>query len=1128
MVIQSENCVIKGGNMKKALGSASRIFVSILLFGVTLAMTQIPFAHEASAISLGWSQGGPAMKRLVDVSASNDGVIAYATENPTGGVLRKIWKSTDGGANWIELANAPSTSWGAIAVSGNGQIVFALSWAGADQSIYQSIDSGSTWTLAYKTSNQLNDIAISDSGNTVAVATKDGILKSVDGGKSYTLAPNSPGATIIDMSSDGSMLVAAHYYTTIKKSIDGGDTWLDLATSGTNWNQIAISDDGLTIMGAAKGNAAGVMSSRDGGQTFTSANIGSTFLDQAVFGGMSDDGMVMIAASYGSSPQMSIDRGVTWSSSGLPAVGWTGFALSDSAVPNRRIIAITENAQVFSYGPIPSPLISLLSPNAGTTTGGREVTIFGSHFTNVTGVSFGSVAASSYEVLSQSMMTAVAPAQADGAVNVTVTTDSGTSQSVATYTYEPAIVPTLDSVTPNSGSPAGGAYATLSGTGFRDIISITVGGVPADDYYFLDDNELQFEIPAGAVGTVDIVLTTDGGVATLVNAFTYDEALRTPVMGWAGLSSLPSDGDIGGYVSKVVQDSRGSVYILGNFENASANSTADFIARWNGASWEGIGSNGAGESIFDCDTSNCDFIDLVIAPNDDIFVSGFFTLAGQSDPISIAKWDGTTWTAVGNEPVYIRGMAVDNEGHLVVTGDFENLSGVPEADYIAKWDGDSWLALGSNGTGDGFLNAMGYLITAGSNSSLYVSGEFTDVAGIVGNDYIAKWNGSNWESIGEHVIDGDEVDLLASSLLVDSTSGTDVLYVGGSLSWEDHEDLQVAKWDGTAWSALEGDSPLDGYVNSLAQAPTGALVAVGQFGWRNEYSYSSIASWDGKSWRPLGSDDAYLTSVVVTSDSRLIVGGSFSDLGDSATADWLAISHPVVRLRNVGTSATVSPNIGTELGGTTVTLTGTHFSQATQVKFGTNLATNLTVISENTISIVTPAHAPGVVDVSIISPSGTQVFSGAFSYFEPVLSVVDTEDEVFLLPEQLITARNQFVAGDSSTVSVPGFVPGEHVQMILASTPQLLASTTTDSNGVATFAFVFPRDVQGFHTLAVFAPVSARGMRQAIFIHPFGTVIGLGTLPKTGSEIQLWLPFVIAILGFLLITISGNRRRKIA
>ena len=1015
-------------------------------------MTQAPFAQEASAVGMEWIQGGPSSTRLVGVDSSNDGKIAYATENPAG-AMRKIWKSTDGGASWTELANAPSTYWGAIAVSGNGQIVFALSWDGIGQSIYQSIDSGSTWTLAQTTPdhtalNQLNDIAISDDGNTVVVAAANGILKSIDGGTNFTLVPNSPAVTTIDMSSDGSKLVGAHYYTTIKKSIDGGDTWLDLATSGTNWNQIAISDNGQTIMGVAKGNAAGVMSSRDGGQTFTSANIGSTFAgNQATFAAMSDDGLVLIASSYSSIPQMSTDGGVSWTSSGLPAVGWTGFALSDSAVPNRRIIAITENAQVYSYGPIPSPLIS--------------------------------------------------------------------------------------SVTPRSFSPAGGAYATLSGTGFLDIISLTIGGVPLDSVYVDSDNELRFEVPAGAVGTVDIVLTTEGGVATLVNGFTYDEALRPPVMGWAGLSSLPADGDIGGYVNKVKLDSNGSMFILGQFENASADPTADYIARWNGSRWVGIGSNGAGEAAFECDGGDCYFVDLVIAPNDDIYVSGSFNLMDQSGRRSIAKWDGTTWTAIASNTYDIYTMTLDSEGQLVVTGDFVDLAGIAEADYVAKWNGSTWSALGSNGSGNGFLNDKGYSIAAGRNSSIYVSGNFTDVAGIVGNNYIAKWNGSNWEAIGEHIIDGDQIVLKATSLLVDSTSGTDVLYAAGdNLSWVDHEYLAVARWDGTSWSALEGDSPLDGRAYGLALAPTGALVAVGDIRLRNESSSAGIAFWDGKGWRSLGSSlccrEVTAVTVVVTSDSRLIVGGSFEDLGDSATADWLAISQPVVRLRNVGTSATVSPNTGTELGGTTVTLTGTHFSQATQVKFGTKVATNLTVVSANSISVTTPANAPGVVDVSIISPSGTRVFSGAFTYFEPVSNVVDTEEEVLLLPEQSITPSIQFVAGDAQTISVPGFVPGERVQIILASTPQLLASTTADADGVATATFVFPRDIEGFHTLAIFAPVSARGMRQAIFIHPVGTVIGLGALPKTGSEIQLWLPFVIAILGFLLITISGNRRRKIA
>lgn len=435
--------------MKKIFGSPSRLFVSLLLFSATLAMTQAPFAQEASAVDMEWIQGGPSSTRLVGVDSSNDGKIAYATENPAG-AMRKIWKSTDGGASWTELANAPSTYWGAIAASGNGQIVFALSWDGIGQSIYQSIDSGSTWTLAYTTpnhttSNQLNDIAISDNGNTVAVAAANGILKSIDGGRNFTLVPNSPAVTTIDMSSDGSKLVGAHYYATIKKSINGGDTWLDLATSGTNWNQIAISDDGMTIMGAAKGNAAGVMSSRDGGQTFTSANIGSTFLNQAVFGGMSDDGMVMIAASYGSSPQMSIDRGVTWSSSGLPAVGWTGFALSDSAVPNRRIIAITENAQVYSYGPIPVPTLTAISPANGSIEGGTIVTLTGTEIRNLVSVTIGGVSASDFVATSDTTLTFTTPARTAGTVDIVITTDDGTATLPGAFTYLESVATAVDS-----------------------------------------------------------------------------------------------------------------------------------------------------------------------------------------------------------------------------------------------------------------------------------------------------------------------------------------------------------------------------------------------------------------------------------------------------------------------------------------------------------------------------------------------------------------------------------------------------------------------------------------------------------------------------------------------------------
>jgi hypothetical protein len=45
--------------MKKTYGSPSRLFVSLLLFVATLAMTQAPFAQEASAVGMEWIPGGP-------------------------------------------------------------------------------------------------------------------------------------------------------------------------------------------------------------------------------------------------------------------------------------------------------------------------------------------------------------------------------------------------------------------------------------------------------------------------------------------------------------------------------------------------------------------------------------------------------------------------------------------------------------------------------------------------------------------------------------------------------------------------------------------------------------------------------------------------------------------------------------------------------------------------------------------------------------------------------------------------------------------------------------------------------------------------------------------------------------
>ena len=81
----------------------------------------------------------------------------------------------------------------------------------------------------------------------------------------------------------------------------------------------------------------------------------------------------------------------------------------------------------------------------------------------------------------------------------------------------------------------------------------------------------------------------------------------------------------------------------------------------------------------------------------------------------------------------------------------------------------------------------------------------------------------------------------------------------------------------------------------------------------------------------------------------------------------------------------VSPAAGSTLGGTSVSITGTHFSGITAVKFGTTAAAAFTVNSSTSITAVAPAGAAGRVDVRVTTPGGTSATSAAdlFTYYVP-------------------------------------------------------------------------------------------------------------------------------------------------
>jgi hypothetical protein len=76
----------------------------------------------------------------------------------------------------------------------------------------------------------------------------------------------------------------------------------------------------------------------------------------------------------------------------------------------------------------------------------------------------------------------------------------------------------------------------------------------------------------------------------------------------------------------------------------------------------------------------------------------------------------------------------------------------------------------------------------------------------------------------------------------------------------------------------------------------------------------------------------------------------------------------------------ISAPSGSAGGGTPITLTGSGFASGATVTFGTTAATNVTVVDTTTITAIIPAHAAGVVGVTVTTGGVTKTLAAAYTY----------------------------------------------------------------------------------------------------------------------------------------------------
>lgn len=334
---------------------------------------------------------------------------------------------------------------------------------------------------------------------------------------------------------------------------------------------------------------------------------------------------------------------------------------------------------------------------------------------------------------------------------------------------------------------------------------------------------------------------------------------------WVSLGGVP--GSNATVRAVVAQGS--NIYIAGDF-TVAGNIAANRVARWDGSTWSAL-STGINGSVFA----------LAIDTGGNLYAGGRFTSAGGVAVNNIAKWNGTAWSKLANGTngdVYA--LAADTLGNVYVGGTFTSVNG-GTVNRIAVWNGSAWFSIGTG------MDGPVYALTI-AGGSIFAGGSFTTAGGVLVNR-IAEWDGT-WNALGAGM----------NSTVTSLDYGGGYLYAGGTFTTAGAVSAnRVARWNGTSWAALA--SGISDSVSALTlDSGNIDLYAVSP-------SNHSVYHWNGSSWSTLhvGSTSNSIYAIAVNNLDHVIVGGVFTEIDDKAAKNIAVWNGSVWSGRGSGINAAV-------------------------------------------------------------------------------------------------------------------------------------------------------------------------------------------------------------------------------
>jgi hypothetical protein len=200
------------------------------------------------------------------------------------------------------------------------------------------------------------------------------------------------------------------------------------------------------------------------------------------------------------------------------------------AIKNAAGIGISQEPATMYLYEFPLPELTSISPSSGSTAGGTVVTVTGSGFSGATDVRFGGVSGTGLNVIDNSQLTIVSPPNPAGTVGLSVINHdhAGSSAGPATVFRYDVPFPRLTSISPSSGSTAGGTVVTITGSGFTGTKDVQFGKKSGTALNITDDNHITIISPAHSPGSVPISITNPAGVGGSLGPSTLFQYVFSP------------------------------------------------------------------------------------------------------------------------------------------------------------------------------------------------------------------------------------------------------------------------------------------------------------------------------------------------------------------------------------------------------------------------------------------------------------------------------------------------------------------------------------------------------------------------------------------------------------------------